>query len=84
MDEAAEDGKQPTASSHLHIYIYRRSGCFLPNCGYVDHLRFPSLRSSGLQQEWVSSPFSSASSRIVVTVVAWADGTAPAACSEQL
>lgn len=72
----------------LHLtYIYTYIDyldVFVPNCGYGNHLRFPSLRSSGLQQEWVSSPFSSASSRIVVTVVAWADGTAPAACSVQL
>lgn len=51
---------------------------------YVDYLRFRSLRSSGLWQEQVSSPSSSVGSRRVVAAVAWADGTAPAACSAQL
>lgn len=54
------------------------------DCGYVDHSHFPSLRSSGLQQEWISAPSSSAGSRTVVTAVASADGTAPAAGSVQL
>lgn len=50
----------------------------------ADYLRFRSLRSSGRCQEQASSPSSSAGSRIVVAVVAWADVIAPAACSVQL
>lgn len=56
----------------------------LSNWKDVDYLRFRPWRSSGLWQEQVSSPFSSVDSRRVVAAVAWADGTAPAACSAQL